>query len=41
MDAPITSLMAQWFCEGYEKQAKKKEKEAEDLKLQEKNKKER
>ena len=25
MDAPIASLMAKWFCEGYEKQAKKEE----------------
>jgi len=29
MDAPIASLMAKWFCEGYERQAKKEEKEEE------------
>ena len=31
MDAPIASLMAEAFCKGYEKQAKKEEEEAEDI----------
>ena len=31
MDAPIASRIVEWFCEGYEKQAKKEVKEAEDI----------
>jgi hypothetical protein len=31
MDAPIASLIAKSFCDGYVKQAKKEEKEAEDI----------
>lgn len=31
MDAPIASLMAKFFCKGYEKQAKKEEEEAKDI----------
>jgi hypothetical protein len=31
MDAPIASLMIEGFCKGYEKQAKKEEKEAEEI----------
>ena len=31
MDAPIARLMVEGFCKGYEEQAKKEEKEAEEI----------